>query len=65
MTGEVFVVARNDAGMDAAQLVRAIEGATKALERLDWRLHGIVVVPVGALEAGIPPRVGETSGAER
>ena len=65
VTGEVFVVPREGSGMDATQLVRAVEGATKELERLDWRLHGIVVVPVRALESSIPPRVGDTGGAAR
>lgn len=65
VTGEVFVVPRDGAGMDAAQLVRAADGATKELEGLDWRLRGLVVVPVRALESSIPPRVGETDDAPR
>jgi cation diffusion facilitator family transporter len=56
VTGEVFVVPRRD-GMSADELVAAIGELAPRLERLDWRLHGLMVIPVHALEEISPPRV--------
>jgi divalent metal cation (Fe/Co/Zn/Cd) transporter len=57
ITGEVFVVPRRDSGVSAATLAEASEQAARELSRLDWRIHGLIVVPVAALEETEPPRV--------
>lgn len=54
LTGEVFVVPRDD-----ADLVARLADACEALERMDWRLHGLVVVPVAQLEPHPPARGGD------
>ncbi|HEX8850269.1 MAG TPA: cation transporter [Gemmatimonadaceae bacterium] len=64
VTGEIFIVPRPDSGMDAAALLRATEDAARQIGDVDWRLHGLAVVPVTALESTIPPRVGH-DGASR
>ena len=56
VTGEIFVVPRPDTGMDAAALLRATEDAARRIGDVDWRLHGIAVVPLAALERSEPPR---------
>ena len=56
MTGEVFVVPRDGAALDGKRLVEESARAANELEKLDWRLHGLLVVPVGALEETSPPR---------
>jgi hypothetical protein len=56
VTGEVFVVPRSD-GLSAAELLTETERAAAQLERADWRLHGLMVVPVRELEETSPPRV--------
>ena len=45
LTGEVFVVPR-----EPSPLVRQLAEARQALEREDWRLHGLTVVPVQRLD---------------
>jgi cation diffusion facilitator family transporter len=52
LTGEVFVVPR-PGNID---LVREVEHARVDLSNLDWRLHGLVVVPVPRIELESPPR---------
>jgi cation diffusion facilitator family transporter len=52
LTGEVFVVPR-----DGTDLVAQVERAADELTALDWRLHDLVVVPVGRLDGESPPRV--------
>jgi len=56
VTGEVFVVPRRDS-MSAEELVDAIGKLAAELEQLDWRLHGLMVIPVHALEETSPPKV--------
>jgi hypothetical protein len=56
LTGEVFVVPRRDS-MSAEALIDATSVLAAELERIDWRLHGLMVVPVRALEETSPPRV--------
>jgi cation diffusion facilitator family transporter len=56
VTGEVFVVPRHD-GLSAAQLLAEAERTAARLQRADWRLHGLMVIPVRALEETSPPRV--------
>jgi hypothetical protein len=56
VTGEVFVVPRSD-GLSAAELLTETERAAAQLERADWRLHGLMVVPVRELDETSPPRV--------
>ena len=66
ITGEVFVVPRRDPGMSATALTEASARAADELSRFDWRIHGMIVVPVVALETTDPPRVphdGDRSGA--
>ncbi|AHG88267.1 cation efflux protein [Gemmatirosa kalamazoonensis] len=52
LTGEVFVVPRDD----TPDLVGALSDAALDLQRLDWRLHELTVVPVRHLEAHPPPK---------
>ena len=59
VTGEVFVVPRAD-GLSAADLLTVTERAAARLERADWRLHGLMVIPVRALEGTSQPRVAPT-----
>ena len=56
LTGEVFVVPLRDS-MSAEELIDASGTLAAELERIDWRLHGLMVVPVRALEETSPPRV--------
>jgi cation diffusion facilitator family transporter len=56
VTGEVFVVPREDA-LSAEQLLVETERTAARLQRADWRLHGLMVVPVRELEETSPPRV--------
>jgi divalent metal cation (Fe/Co/Zn/Cd) transporter len=51
LTGEVFVVPRDD-----ADLVGRLARACDELEALDWRLHDLTVVPVARLEPFPPPK---------
>jgi hypothetical protein len=43
--------------MSAEGLVDAIGKLAAALEQLDWRLHGLMVIPVHKLEETSPPKV--------
>ena len=51
LTGEVFVVPR-----DEADLLARFERTCERLVALDWRLHELTVVPVRQLEAHPPPK---------
>jgi cation diffusion facilitator family transporter len=51
-TGEVFVVPR--AG--TPDLLDRLDAAAAELSALDWRLHGLVLVPVSELDSESPPR---------
>jgi cation diffusion facilitator family transporter len=53
LTGNVFVVPR---GREV--LVARVERAAEELQKLDWRLHDLTVMPVSALEDERPPRTG-------
>ena len=53
ITGDVFVVPRVHA---AADLVPRIEQASDELAEVDWRLHGLTVMPVSRIEHDSPPR---------
>ena len=52
LSGDVFVVPRPG----TADLVARIEEASDELAKLDWRLYGLIVAPVAALEDQNPPR---------
>jgi len=52
LSGEVFVVPR----AETADLPHQLEEATRELSNLDWRLHGLLVVPVSQLNSESPPR---------
>jgi cation diffusion facilitator family transporter len=56
VTGEVFVVPRGGV-MSAEQLIEETDRAAAELERLDWRLHGLMVIPVRGLDDTTPPRL--------
>jgi divalent metal cation (Fe/Co/Zn/Cd) transporter len=56
ITGDVFVVPRRDARA-SGDLVSRVERAAVELERLDWRLHCLTVMPVSRLADVEPPRV--------
>jgi len=58
VTGEVFVVPRHNA-LGADELLEETERTAAQLQRIDWRLHGLMVVPVRALEKTSPPRVAQ------
>jgi cation diffusion facilitator family transporter len=58
VTGEVFVVPRRDR-LTAEQLLDETERTAARLQHTDWRLHGLLVIPVRALEETSPPRVAQ------
>jgi cation diffusion facilitator family transporter len=58
VTGEVFVVPRRE-WLSAEQLLEETERTAAQLQRADWRLHGLLVIPVRALEETSPPRVAQ------
>jgi hypothetical protein len=41
---------------ETADLPNQLEAATRELNNLDWRLHGLLVVPVSQLNSEAPPR---------
>src|SRR4051812_14292840 len=45
VTGEVFVVPHSDAG-----LIREIESAARDLDKIDWRLHSVTIMPVSGVD---------------
>jgi len=53
ITGDVFVVAR-----DTTDLPARIERASRELATIDWRLHGLTVMPLASLEGNPPARPG-------
>jgi cation diffusion facilitator family transporter len=57
ITGDVFVVPRADMTEDAGGLVARVEDAANSLSELDWRLHGLTVMPVSQLDGQDPPRL--------
>jgi hypothetical protein len=57
LTGDVLVVPRAGATADAADLVSRVEDAANRLCELDWRLHGLTVMPVSRLDGQEPPRL--------
>lgn len=58
LTGDVLVVPRADMTGDAADLVARVEDAANSLCEVDWRLHGLTVMPVSHLDDQEPPRLG-------
>jgi divalent metal cation (Fe/Co/Zn/Cd) transporter len=52
--GEAFVVPSDERG-----LVSKVAAAVEELKKLDWRLHDLVIMPVGELPEG-PPEPSET-----
>ncbi|MFL5448599.1 MAG: cation transporter [Gemmatimonadales bacterium] len=52
LSGEIFVVPKPE----TADLSSRLEAATRELSNLDWRLHGLVLVPVVQLDGEAPPR---------
>jgi cation diffusion facilitator family transporter len=56
VTGQVFVVPRDARSTSSAQLIEHTERAAEELSALDWRLHGLTVIPVSMLEDNTPPR---------
>ncbi|HET7456123.1 MAG TPA: cation transporter [Gemmatimonadaceae bacterium] len=52
ITGDVFVVPR-----EMGDLVPRLEEASDELSKVDWRLHGLVVMPVARIDHESPPRV--------
>src|SRR3954468_8773613 len=45
VTGEVFVVPHSDAG-----LIRHIESAAHDLDKIDWRLHSVPIMPISDVD---------------
>lgn len=56
LTGEIFVVPRDRSGLSASELLARCADACHELARLDWRLHGLTVIPVANLDNVAPPR---------
>jgi len=50
VTGEVFVVPHSDAG-----LVGEIESAARDLDKIDWRLHSVTIMPVSRVDLDHTP----------
>jgi cation diffusion facilitator family transporter len=63
LTGEIFVVPRDGAKISASELLSKVASAGRQLCALDWRLHGMSIVPVRRLEERTPPRVSDDEGA--
>ena len=57
ITGDVFVVPRDGASRSAAELVAEVGRAAEELRQVDWRLHGLTVMPVERLVEETPPRL--------
>lgn len=51
ITGDVCVVPR-----ETADLVPRLEQAPDELGKVDWRLHGLTVMPVSRIDHDAPPR---------
>jgi cation diffusion facilitator family transporter len=56
LSGEIYVVPSSDS-MSAAELVTNIEQAGKDLAAVDWRLHGLTIMPVPEISSHDPPRL--------
>lgn len=52
ITGDVFVVPS-----ETVDLVPRVEQASEELSRVDWRLHGLTVMPVSHIDHDEPPRL--------
>ena len=57
LTGDVFVVPRDGAALSGAELVTNVGRAAEELRQLDWRLHGLTMMPVERLVDDAPPRL--------
>ena len=57
LTGDVFVVPRDGAARSASELVAEVGRAAEELRQVDWRLHGLTVMPVARLVDDAPPRL--------
>ena len=57
ITGDVLVVPRVEMTENAAALVARVEDAANSLCEVDWRLHGLTVMPVSHLDDQEPPRL--------
>ena len=57
LTGDVFVVPRDGAVASGAELVAHVGRAAEELRQIDWRLHGLTVMPVARLVDDAPPRL--------
>jgi divalent metal cation (Fe/Co/Zn/Cd) transporter len=57
LTGDVFVVPRAGDGRSAAELTADVGRAAEELRQMDWRLHGLTVMPVERLVDDAPPRL--------
>lgn len=57
LTGDVLVTPRDGAGMSASDLAARVEKAAEELCEVDWRLHGLTVMPVSRLDGQTPPRL--------
>jgi divalent metal cation (Fe/Co/Zn/Cd) transporter len=56
LTGEILVVPHADS-MSAEELTERLEVTADELSKVDWRLHGLTMMPVRKLESEVPPRV--------
>jgi cation diffusion facilitator family transporter len=54
ITGDVLVVPHPAATRSAADLVQLSERAAAELAKMDWRLHGLMVMPVSSLDRVVP-----------
>jgi cation diffusion facilitator family transporter len=60
ITGDVIVVPRADASMSATELAEQVQASAEELCNVDWRLHGLTVMPVSRLDSETPPRISLT-----
>lgn len=61
----VLVVPRQRAEISTAELLAKVASAGRQLCELDWRLHGVSIVPVNKLEECTPPRVSDDGAPAR
>lgn len=65
LTGEVFVVPREREEISAGELLAKTASVGSQLCELDWRLHGLSIIPVTRLEERVPPRVSNNGTSSR
>ena len=57
LTGDVLVVPRDGEALRGSELAALVEQAAAELCKVDWRLHGLTIMPVAHLDEQTPPRL--------